>query len=179
MIIILKRSCIIYIFLMLFIFCACGEIDTTDESPKNTDIVQKSENKYEEVIDFYEQLCDAYGFLTYEMVYYPEKWSNYIPSNSNVYHKDWLCPNFDNCGDYRCSANVNYEENYSNYTLCKICGETEYCFLDTKEGIIHSQKENLKLGTEDFLTCDVNYRFVSEERAIECGYSCCECCTFK
>jgi hypothetical protein len=133
---------------------------------------------YEEVIHYYENLCDMYGYHTYEGIYYPELWCNYLSADTKIYHNDWLCPEFDKNGSYFSTANAEFYEEYEGYTQCKVCGGTKICFLDVEDGVIHSQKSHLDLGTEDYITRDVNYRFVSEENAIENGFIYCEDCSF-
>lgn len=193
-----KRFVYILIALALFL-CACASerenfVDDYDEEIIHVEAhyeglleeyrseVEKYREElayYEEVIWYYENLCDYYGYQTYEGVYYPELWCNYIPKNGKVYHNDWLCPNFDNSGNYLVTANPEYYEEYENYTQCETCGNTQICFLDVDEGIIHSQKRHLDLGTDDFISCDVVYRFVSSERAIENGFKYCDSCDFE
>ena len=133
---------------------------------------------YYEIINYYENLCDMYGYHTYESIYYPELWCNYVPKDDTVYHNDWLCPNFNNQGNYLATANPEFYENYEGYELCNTCAQTKICYLDIDEGIVHSRKDHLDLGTEDYVYRNVNYRFVSAQRAVEEGFSLCDSCVF-
>lgn len=190
----MKKSFTMLLLSASLMLCACGNNNASDinsdNSPLASDPVESTNYEdqstssdidysyYEDAINYYENLCDEYGYQTYESVYCPELWCNYFPPDSSIYHNDWLCPEFDNSGNYYVSANPDfYEEHYGN-KLCDICGNTEIYYLDVDQGIFHSQKTNLTLGTDDFITCYVNYRFVSEARAIENGFSPCECCIF-
>lgn len=136
-------------------------------------------SNYYAAMHYYENLCDMYGYQTYESVYYPELWCNYIPKEGNVYHTDWLCPDFNTKGKYSATANPEFYEKYEGYEQCGLCADTNICYLDVKEGVVHSQKQHLNLGTEDFISLDVNYRFVSAQRAVEEGFSLCDSCNFK
>lgn len=190
-----------YILLMLsLLLCSCGsnssndvaEIDDVgsydetmeaqydnllDEYWSETEEYAEALAYYEEAIQYYENLCDYYGYQTYEGVYYPELWCNYVEMDDGVYHNDWLCPNLGET--YYTSANPEFEETYRGISKCELCGNTEICFLDVDEGIIHSQKRHLDLGTEDFVSLDTVYRFVSAERAIENGFEYCDSCDFE
>lgn len=149
-----------------------------DDGQFNADCsdVEETISEYEAKIEYYEILCDYYGYHTYESVYYPELWCNYFPEDSNIYHNDWLCPEFDNTSSYFISADSWFYEELENYVLCDICGGCDICFLDVNTNIFHSKKSHLELGTEDYITSYGVYRFVREETAIANGFTPCDYC---
>jgi hypothetical protein len=149
------------------------------EQKKDSYLYEESYNEYvepynEEEIDYYKRLCDEYGYLTYEMVNYPEKWKYYMDGEKNIYHLDWLCSNFNHNQSYFSSASPDYfEEEYAPCNLCKNTEETVY--IEQSEKVYHVDKNCLVLNTNDFITPTKNYRMVSEISAIANGYSKCTC----
>ena len=135
-------------------------------------------NYYEEQINYYENLCDEYGYQTYEMIYSPEKWHYYCNERNDIYyHTDWLCEKFNNNNFYYSSANPATLER-KGFIKCSNCNleNSDICFLDVKENILHKDKNHLNLGTRDFISPDVNYKFVSYSCAIINNIMLCEKC---
>ena len=167
----------------IFVLCACGfsqqnEAQAYEKTQEDEiELLREELAHCEEVIQYYESLCDYYGYLTYESVYDFELWSNFIDSETNIIHDDWLCDRLD-----RSHKGVFVTDNsvsvFEDCTECPVCVGVETVFLDEIKRIFHSEKYNLDLGTDDYVSHNINYRLVSAENALKNGYSKCDCCNF-
>lgn len=158
-------------FMLLF---GCSDATSSESNYSNgyeEGYIQAQLSKEDE-IQYYESLCDELGYLTYDMVYTPEMWRNYVCQDTGLYHEDYLCPEITKVAYI--TANVNFD----NCLPCAICCPVEdYYFLDEETGIIHHDKDCLVLGTDDYESPSKNYRIVTKERALENGYTLCpKCC---
>lgn len=182
---------LIIVIIILFVLNAymSNNSDSTSENIKsideniNTEIIQEefsvTEYDYSEELEYYENLCDEYGYLTYDMVYYPEKWKYYCSSTTKIYHTSWLCNNLNkNNNDILISSSsVDFLENIEGLSMCPICeNNPEIYFLDEENNIIHKDKDDLNLGTLDYISSNKHYQIVSYNDALSNNCQICECC---
>lgn len=151
-----------------------GEADGYDQGYDHGTEAAWEDANVEEIEEYYENLCDKYGYLTFDMLYYPHLLSNYIVENSAVYHTDWCCVNFDHNANYICTTDDSIP---TSYTQCTSCANSKtYYYLDENTGIFHLSNFHLDLRTDDFITPTVTYRLVSYDAAIAQGYAPCPEC---
>ena len=123
----------------------------------------------DEQLDYYEQLCDMHGLLTYEEVYSFEAWKHY--AQNEIYHNDWLCTALNRDLSYLVVANT------VGFTPCPTCTANEqFYYLDEESGIYHQGKSCLEIGTDDFKSPWHNYRFIAPESAEHSHYIPCDIC---
>lgn len=130
----------------------------------------------EDQILYYEGLCDFYGYQTYDGVFNPEKWKYYVDIETGIAHNDWLCEKYDRSHRGYRTAQL---QSSDNVVECSVCSGARTVFLDENKGVFHSEKRNLNLGTDDYISCYVDYKFVSIENAIKHGYTYCSCCHYE
>lgn len=126
-------------------------------------------------IEYYEQMCENLELLSYDDVYNPEKWRFYHEEDTEIYHQDWLCTQFNRDEEYVIMTKSTVEA--YDYSPCDQCKSMkDYFFLDTETGIFHSDKDCLDLSTSDYKHANHIYRFVSKSSAKSNGYMPCEKC---
>lgn len=151
-----------------------GEADGYDQGYDHGVAHAWEDSNVEAIEEYYESLCNMYGYLTYDMLYYPHLLNIYIVEGSSVYHIDWCCSNFDRTAEYNCIYGDSIPEAV---TLCDICANSKtYYYLDEIAGIFHLSDSHLDLRTDDFITPSITYRLVSYDAAIACGYAPCPEC---
>ncbi len=131
------------------------------------------DSNIEEIEDYYERLCDKYGYLSYDELYHAYSWSKYIVWSDFVYHTDWCCADFNHSSNY---SRISAKQISSSYTQCTTCADSKsYYFLDENDGIFHASA-HLALDTDDFISPTITYQLVSYDAAIACGYLPCPEC---
>ena len=124
--------------------------------------------------EYYEALCDKYGYMTYDMLYHPHLWNNYVVEDSFVYHTDWCCPDFHHSSTYFCASEDSISASYSQCLSCEN-SKTYYC-LDETSGVFHAASYHLNLTTNDYISPTTVYHLVSYDAAIAQGYTPCPEC---
>ena len=167
---------LLFTFLLILSLASCSSY-TISQEEYNT-LAEKYyllESSQEDVLSYYESLCDSYGYLTYDMVKNPEKWRYYL--QGDIEHLDWLCGNLDR-DDHYLSTVAPFSGSTLDGTDCSLCylEDKDFFFLDPNTEVFHRQKSCLLLKTEDFISPEIVYRFVFYDSAIKTGYTPCPEC---
>lgn len=165
---------IFFCFAIFYIYKCDKTIESlTEDIAMYEDII---EYKHPKIIEYYEELCQEFGYLTYEQVYDAEYYGYYVDETTKLIHRDWLCKDFITKDDF---FRTDYTVcDYAKYTVCECCeqfGTFLPDFLDDESDIYH-KGYNIFEGTKDYKTRIKEYRFVTEESAINAGYSLCPLC---
>jgi hypothetical protein len=172
-----KKVFVALLFIVLATLCGCNfsSAETIEELEVQLEIYEEQMLVYEDAINYYEGLCDNYGYLTYAQIHYPEMWKYFIDTDSNVWHCDSLCPKFIGAQHGYISAN---DRDATRYTECKLCSGADLVYLDINKKVMHGEKRNLDLGTDDYVKLNAKYTLGSTKNAIINGYKYCNCCDF-
>lgn len=136
-----------------------------------------AEHEYEDVLDYYEVMCDELGLIPYDMAYEFEKWNRTVSNETKTVHHSYLCKDLNREEKNIIFSTSDFDVDYNNYKLCPTCGNNdEYYIYDREDNTIHKDKSHVHIEISDDYTTHTIYPMVSYEDAIENQCKICECC---